>query len=96
MIIRLVGIAALFAAGSSLPAATPALGTREVTPATMAPLAANPAPNTLMAACGRRCASRPTCGRRCATIPTCGRRCAYTPTCGRRCANVPRCGRRIG
>ena len=102
MITKLIGVASLFAAGSFLPAATaPTLGAREITPAAMAPLAANPASRTeLQGRCGgsggggRRCATGPQCARRCATGPQCARRCATQPQCARRCATQPQCGHR--
>ncbi|BDU75766.1 hypothetical protein [Mesoterricola sediminis] len=77
MITQLLGAAALFAAGSTLPV-NPDLGARDITPAAKAP-------DTLAAHCGRTCAVRPRCGRRCATFPRCGRRCATAPRCGHRC-----------
>jgi len=87
MITRLISLATLFAAGSILPAATPTLGAREVTPATMAPLQDGLPQTSEDGRCG---------GRRCARIPRCARRCAGIPRCARRCASVPRCSHLSG
>jgi len=89
MITTLVGIATLFAAGASLPAAPAAsLSAREIAPAAQT----TSAPSLEGRCATRRCASAPRCGRRCATVPRCGRRCAGVPRCGRTCATQPRCG----
>ncbi|HLO67647.1 MAG TPA: hypothetical protein VK188_11545 [Holophaga sp.] len=83
MITQLLGAAALFAAGTTLPPPSNELSARDLAPPTMA------AP-TLQATCATRC------GRRCSTQPRCGRRCNTQPRCSRRCSTVPRCGRRCG
>lgn len=71
MITTLIGIASLFAAGSTLPASPSPLAAREITPASLTPPGCRTAgqgrPTSRLHGHGRRCGSN--CSGACAPLP---------------------------